>query len=38
VTAQPDIIFETPADEKYSAALKLLGIDTLQLSGQAGHA
>jgi len=38
VTAQPDIIFDTPADEKYNAALKLLGVDTLQLSGQAGHA
>ena len=38
VTAQSDIIFDTPADEKYNAALKLLGIDTLQLSGQAGHA
>ena len=38
VKAQPDIIFDTPADEKYNAALKLLGIDTLQLSGQAGHA
>jgi putative AlgH/UPF0301 family transcriptional regulator len=27
-----------PADEKYEAALKLLGVDTLALSGQAGHA
>ena len=38
VKAESDIIFDTPADEKYNAALKLLGIDTLQLSGQAGHA
>ncbi|MGB2815640.1 MAG: YqgE/AlgH family protein [Burkholderiaceae bacterium] len=38
VNAQSDIIFDTPADEKYNAALKLLGFDTLQLSGQAGHA
>ena len=38
VTARPEIIFDTPADEKYNAALKLLGVDTLQLSGQAGHA
>ena len=38
VTARSDIIFDTPADEKYNAALKLLGFDTLQLSGQAGHA
>jgi putative transcriptional regulator len=38
VKARPEIIFDMPADEKYEAALKLLGIDTLQLSGQAGHA
>jgi len=38
VKADSDIIFDTPADEKYNAALKLLGIDTSQLSGQAGHA
>ena len=38
VKARPDIIFDTPADEKYNAALKLLGVDTLRLSGQAGHA
>jgi putative transcriptional regulator len=38
VKAQTDIIFDTPADEKYDAALKLLGIDAVRLSGQAGHA
>lgn len=38
VKARPEIIFDMPADEKYEAALKLLGVDTLQLSGQAGHA
>jgi putative transcriptional regulator len=38
VKAQSDIIFDMPAEEKYNAALKLLGIDTTQLSGQAGHA
>jgi putative transcriptional regulator len=38
VKAQPDIIFDMPADEKYNAALRLLGIDTSQLTGQAGHA
>jgi putative transcriptional regulator len=38
VKAETDIIFDMPADEKYNAALKLLGIDTLQLTGQAGHA
>jgi len=38
VKARPEIIFDMPADEKYEAALKLLGVDTLALSGQAGHA
>jgi putative transcriptional regulator len=38
VGAEPQIIFDTPADERYNAALKLLGFDTSQLSGQAGHA
>ena len=38
VDAAPDVIFDTPADERYGAALKLLGIDSGQLSGQAGHA
>jgi putative transcriptional regulator len=38
VKAQSDIIFDMPAEERYNAALKLLGIDTSQLSGQAGHA
>jgi putative transcriptional regulator len=38
VGAEPQIIFDTPADERYGAALKLLGFDTSQLSGQAGHA
>ncbi len=38
VTAVPEILFDTPADEKYSAALRLLGVDSGQLSGLAGHA
>jgi putative transcriptional regulator len=39
VPADPLVIFETPADERMAAALKLLGIiDGTQLSGQAGHA
>jgi putative transcriptional regulator len=38
VNAEPQIIFDTPAEERYGAALKLLGFDTSQLSGQAGHA
>ena len=38
VQAEPEIIFETPAEARYNAALKLLGVDTAQLHGQAGHA
>ncbi|HYM48480.1 MAG TPA: YqgE/AlgH family protein [Burkholderiaceae bacterium] len=38
VSAAPQIIFDVPADEKYNAALRLLGIDSLQLTGHAGHA
>ncbi len=38
VSAAPQIIFDTPADEKYSAALRLLGVDSSQLTGHAGHA
>ena len=38
VSAAPQIIFDVPADEKYNAALKLLGINSAQLAGHAGHA
>ena len=38
VAANPQILFDTPADERYDAALKLLGVDPTQLSGLAGHA
>jgi len=38
VDAQPTIIFDTPAEARQSAALRLLGIDPAQLSAQAGHA
>jgi putative transcriptional regulator len=38
VAAQPDVIFETPAEERFEAALHLLGIRADQLTGQAGHA
>jgi len=39
VPADPSVIFETPAEDRMAAALKLLGIvDGMQLSGQAGHA
>jgi len=39
VPADPKVIFETAAEDRMAAALKLLGIvDGTQLSGQAGHA
>jgi len=36
--AQPDLIFETPAEQRLSRAFKLLGIDPVFLSTAAGHA
>jgi len=38
VAANTDIIFSTPPELRYPAALKLLGIDPIMLSGAAGHA
>lgn len=38
VDAQPDIIFETPVEQRYDKALSLLGIDRSFLMGEAGHA
>jgi len=38
VAADPDVVFETPADARLSAALKLLGIDFSRLSEGMGHA
>jgi putative transcriptional regulator len=38
VSADPHIIFDVPPDERYPAALKLLGIDPIMLAGDAGHA
>ncbi|WP_432722132.1 YqgE/AlgH family protein [Jeongeupia wiesaeckerbachi] len=38
VEADPEIIFALPAEERYDAALKLLGIDVAMLSDEAGHA
>jgi putative transcriptional regulator len=32
------VVFDTPLDERWSAAAGLLGVDPLQLSGYAGHA
>ncbi len=38
VAADPDVIFELPYEERYKAALKLLGIDPSKLALGAGHA
>jgi putative transcriptional regulator len=38
VGATAEVIFDTPAEERFAAALKLLGIEAKQLSGLAGHA
>lgn len=36
--ADADIIFNTPEDEKWEAAVKKLGVDTLLLTPAWGHA
>ena len=38
VQAEPEIIFDTPVDQRYDKALSLLGIDAGMLSSAAGHA
>ena len=38
VGADAHIIFDVPPEERYPAALKLLGIDPVMLAGDAGHA
>ena len=38
VGADPAIIFDTPAEQRYDRALSLLGFDPRMLSQQAGHA
>mgnify|MGYP003385025096 CR=1 FL=1 len=38
VDAAPDIIFDTPVEQRYGKALSLLGIDVRMLSQEAGHA
>ena len=38
VAARSDIIFDTPIEARFTAALGLLGIDPMMLSGEAGHA
>jgi len=36
--ANAQILFDMPAEQRYDAALRLLGVDPTQLSGQVGHA
>lgn len=38
VQARPDVIFETPVEQRYDKALSLLGVDRGFLMGEAGHA
>jgi len=38
VDADPAVIFDTPAEQRYERALQLLGIDPRMLSQEAGHA
>ncbi len=38
VPADPTIIFDLPIEERFVAAMKLLGIDPMMLAGEAGHA
>lgn len=38
VLAEESIIFEVPAESRYPAAMRLLGVDPAMLAGSAGHA
>jgi len=38
VGADAHVLFDLPIDERYTAAIKLLGIDPLMLATEAGHA
>ena len=38
VPASPDLIFDTPVDQRFQAAFRLLGIDPAFLAPSAGHA
>ncbi len=38
VGADPRILFDIPIEDRYVAAMKLLGIDPLMLTSEAGHA
>ena len=38
VEADPDVIFDTPIEQRYDKALSLLGLQAWMLSNEAGHA
>jgi putative transcriptional regulator len=38
VRADPSIMFDLPVEQRFAAALKLLGIDPMMLAGDVGHA
>lgn len=38
VRADPSIVFDLPIEERFAAAISLLGIDPMMLTGEAGHA
>jgi putative transcriptional regulator len=38
VQADPQVIFDTPIEQRYDRALALLGLQAWMLSPQAGHA
>ncbi|NVD05610.1 YqgE/AlgH family protein [Vibrio sp. JPW-9-11-11] len=38
VEADPDVMFDTPINERWQKAVKMLGIDVAQLSSDIGHA
>lgn len=38
VRADPSIIFEVPVEQRFAAAVKLLGFDPMMLTAEAGHA
>jgi putative transcriptional regulator len=38
VAADPSIVFDLPVEQRYVAAMKLLGIDPMMLASEAGHA
>ncbi len=38
VSADPRVMFDVPIEQRYKAAIKLLGIDPMMLTSEAGHA